>query len=220
MKKLSFFLKKTTKKIFSSKQKKIKLSKKSKNDILIISSYSDMRLSLTHKLLEPILKTFKKKYKFNYKIINLYSYNIPFYKLNKKIPKSFISLTNILDEYSNYIFIFPVWYSAPPAVLKNFIDWSGTWGTEKNINGKIVGTLEGKKASIIASCWDKRKTYIEKLLISFEYQFIESVFSFYKIKHIQTLIIQDAHNRKQKNINFIKKNLELLIKSINESNDC
>lgn len=187
-------------------------------DILIIISNSDQKLSVVCQLLKSSLDSLKKKYRFNYKIINLYSYNLPIYKINKKLPKSFISLTKILNSYSNYIFLFPVWYSNVPGVLKNFIDWSGYWGTKKDDNGKLVGVLKGKKAVIIASCWDTRKDYIEKLSSSIKYQLVESVFSFYKIKHLKTLIVQDAHNRKKENLSFIKKNMEKIIILINKTN--
>lgn len=188
----------------------------SKRDILIILANGDQKLSLIYQLIQPILKQLEIKENFNYKIINLYSYNLPIYKINEKLPKSFLSLTKTLNEYSNYIFIFPVWYSNVPGVLKNFIDWSGYWGTIKNKQGKIVGILQNKKAAIIASCWDTRKNYLKKLSNSIEYQIVDSVFSFFKIKHIKTLIVPDAHNHQTENLSKISNNIQRLITMFNK----
>lgn len=189
----------------------------SNKDILIIVSNSDPKLSLICQLISSILDTTKHKNKINYKIINLYSYNLPIYKINAKIPKNFVKLTRILNNYSNYVFVFPVWYSNVPGVLKNFIDWSGYWGTKRNSKNKLVGILKGKKSTIIASCWDTRKDYLKKLSSSIEYQIVESVFSFYEIKHLKTLIIPDAHNHNEKNLSLIKSNLDKIVTLIHKN---
>ncbi|MFH1970841.1 MAG: NAD(P)H-dependent oxidoreductase [Patescibacteria group bacterium] len=188
--------------------------KNSNSDILIISSNYNPKTSIGCKVVELSLKELKKTKSFNYELINLYDYNIPFYRFNLKTPISYQKLINKFNKYSNYLFIFPVWFSNVPAVFKNFIDWSGSWGMKKNLNGKFEGVLDNKKAIVIATCWDKRSEYIKKLEKTIDFQIHEDVFSNYNIDYFGDLIISDAHRFDDKLLKKYSQKVKKLVASM------
>lgn len=53
----------------------------------------------------------------------------------------------------NIVFVHPLWWVNPPAIMKNFIDvnFSAHYAF-KYVNGKPVGLLKGKTASVFITC--------------------------------------------------------------------
>jgi len=185
-----------------------------KKDILIIAANTNLNNSVGCKIGTHCLNNLKKTYKFNYRIINLNDFQIPFYKLGMKHHPEFTKLIKILNKYSNYLFIFPNWLSNMPAVLKNFFDWSTFWGMKKGDDGKLKSILHNKKAAIITTCSDKKKEYIYKYRTSIDYQIGESTFKLLKIEYKGALIIPDAHKINKAKFFYYSKKVKSIIKNM------
>ena len=58
-----------------------------------------------------------------------------------------------ISEADDLVFIHPMWWGAPPAILKNFIDCNISAGFAfKYVKGRPVGLLKGKTASVYITC--------------------------------------------------------------------
>jgi NAD(P)H dehydrogenase (quinone) len=58
-----------------------------------------------------------------------------------------------ITEASNIVFVHPLWWVNPPAILKNFIDVNfSAHFAFKYVAGKPVGLLQGKTASVFITC--------------------------------------------------------------------
>jgi len=208
---------KSIKKIFGISQNKNQ--KVLRDEVLIISANSDQNQSVICQNFQWVLQNSKKNYQAKYHWLNLYSYKIPTYKIGSKTPPELLKLINNLNKYSNYILIFPIWYSTTPAILKNFIDWSGGWGTKKNKNGKYVGILTDKKIATISSCWNENKNYLKKLENTINFQLQESWLDTFGMTYLKTIIISGAHSNNTKTNKIIRHEIEKLIDMFNLKND-
>lgn len=96
-----------------------------------------------------------KKHKVDYDLIDLYKINYDpvlhenehYTRGNKEVSVQNKEFQNKISVARNLIFIYPVWWSSMPAILKGFVDRVFTGGFAfKYVNGKPVGLLKGKKA--------------------------------------------------------------------------
>ena len=63
------------------------------------------------------------------------------------------SYQNKIWEASDIVFIHPLWWGAPPAIMKNFIDCNVSAGFAfKYVKGRPVGLLKGRTASVYITC--------------------------------------------------------------------
>lgn len=96
-------------------------------------------------------------------IVNLYDYKIPYFRKSKnykpakqrsayKLPEDLINIMGKMKNYKVYVFIFPIWWSNMPAILKNFFDWSVLYGIDYDFKSTPKPLLKGKKAFLITAC--------------------------------------------------------------------
>ena len=58
-----------------------------------------------------------------------------------------------ITEANDIVFIHPLWWGAPPAIMKNFIDCNiSAHFAFKYVNGRPVGLLKGRTASVYITC--------------------------------------------------------------------
>ncbi len=58
-----------------------------------------------------------------------------------------------ITSADNIVFVHPMWWVNPPAIMKNFIDVNfSAHFAFKYVNGKPVGLLKGKTASVFITC--------------------------------------------------------------------
>ena len=58
-----------------------------------------------------------------------------------------------ITEASDIVFIHPMWWGAPPAIMKNFIDVNfSSHFAFKYVNGRPFGLLKGRTASVYITC--------------------------------------------------------------------
>jgi putative NADPH-quinone reductase len=58
-----------------------------------------------------------------------------------------------ISEANNIVFVHPLWWGSMPAILKNFIDCNFTPRfAYRYINGRPVGLLKGRTASVYITC--------------------------------------------------------------------
>lgn len=73
----------------------------------------------------------------------------------KKMPqtKELKEMQKKISWADELVFVFPVWWSGAPAILKNFIDTNfSSHFAFKYENGKVVGLLKGKVAKVFVTC--------------------------------------------------------------------
>lgn len=128
-------------------------------NILIIYSYPHHD-SLNGKILDTVLQSIDKKH--TVKTIDLYQDNfnpvLYFDKVHRRRDLQFDSETqayrDAITHSDHIIFIFPIWWSGMPAILKGFIDrvfvqnFAYTYAPKKLIPIKL---LKGKTANIIVT---------------------------------------------------------------------
>jgi len=63
-----------------------------------------------------------------------------------------LSIQKKIEKSKHLIFIYPTWWNGPPAILKGFFDkiLTGRWAY-KYVNGRPVGLLKGKKATVLTT---------------------------------------------------------------------
>jgi len=96
-----------------------------------------------------------------YELLDLYAIDYdPVLKSNelysagkKSIAPENQALQEKIKSASKFIFIYPTWWNAPPAILKGFVDRVFTSGFAFYYkNGRPKPLLVGKKASVLCSC--------------------------------------------------------------------
>ena len=110
----------------------------------------------TLKLVEENLKNKK----IHYEVLDLYkmkfdpvlSYDELYEAKTKGVPKEIKHIQDKITESEHLIFIYPIWWSGMPAILKGFIDRVFSAGYAfKYTNGVPKGLLHGKKATVFVS---------------------------------------------------------------------
>ncbi len=81
----------------------------------------------------------------------------------------------------NLIFIFPIWWTGPPAILKGWFDrvFSLNFAYKKTENGEIVGLLSPKKAIVITTSGEDKQSMEQNCQMDvLELIFRENIFAF------------------------------------------
>jgi len=130
--------------------------------VVVVNPYPDKSISCKVGL--TALRDIKKKNKnIEIEILNLYDYKIPYFRRSKsyksakqksayKLPKDLTKIVEKMRDYKVYIFIFPIWWSNIPAILKNFFDWSVLFAVDYDFKSTPKPLLKNKKAFLITAC--------------------------------------------------------------------
>jgi len=82
---------------------------------------------------------------------------------NGAVPKDIKKEQNYISKADTLIFIFPIWWSAMPAMLKGYIDRVFSLGFAYDIKGDdVMGLLKGKRVFIVSTTGASKEDY-EKL---------------------------------------------------------
>ena len=123
--------------------------------------------SFNHAILETISEELKKKKK-EFKVRDLYK--IGFNPLlstkdlseiqNGAVPQDIKREQNYISKADTIIFVFPIWWSAMPAMLKGYIDrvFSFGFAYDETEDG-ITGLLKGKKVMIVNTTGASKEDY-------------------------------------------------------------
>jgi len=134
---------------------------------LIVYAHPDSK-SFNHAILETISEELKKKKK-EFKVRDLYK--IGFNPLlstkdlseiqNGAVPQDIKREQNYISKADTIIFVFPIWWSAMPAMLKGYIDRVFSFGFAYDItaDGEVKGLLKGKKVMIVNTTGASQKDY-------------------------------------------------------------
>ena len=123
--------------------------------------------SFNHAILETISEELKKKKK-DFKVRDLYKIGFNpalstkdlFAIQNGAVPQDIKKEQKYINEADTIIFIFPIWWSAMPAMLKGYIDrvFSLKFAYDITEDG-VMGLLKGKKAFIVSTTGASKEEY-------------------------------------------------------------
>lgn len=126
-------------------------------NVLIITAHPSKN-GFTHRIAKAY-SSVSKKNKSNVEILDLYKTKLQqkFLKFEdkRKMPqtKELKEIQKKISWADELVFVFPVWWSGAPAIMKNFIDTNlGSGFAFKYENGKVVGLLKGKIAKVFVTC--------------------------------------------------------------------
>jgi NAD(P)H dehydrogenase (quinone) len=113
-------------------------------------------LGFTHKIAEAY-KLGAESVGVSVEILDLYKEPVrqEYLSFEKKDGPDFLrdSYQKKIKEADDIVFIHPMWWGAMPAILKNFIDCNfSSHFAFKYVNGRPVGLLKGKTASVYITC--------------------------------------------------------------------
>lgn len=186
-------------------------------NILIIKAHPSPR-GYTHSIVDEYkkIKEFKGN---NVEIIDVYSkkYEMPFLSFNSVrdvvLSKEIIEAQKLITWAHEIVFVHPIWWGMPPAMLKNFVDnvfWKG-FAYKFTKDGKIERLLEGKTAKVFATCGGPAWIYKIPFLMPLKSFWKISLLGFVGVELIDIKICGNIdttkdENKKEKNIQkFLKK---------------
>lgn len=190
-------------------------------DFFVIIASPDIEKSISAKVGLTSLKQIHQQGKsFDIKIINLYQYKIPFYykipSTNNfsKIPKDLKRIIKEMSYYKVFIFIFPIWWSNMPAILKNFFDWSIYFGVKYDFKSSKKPLYKGKKAFLITACGASDYSQKEKEQM---FDLIRSnILAWWGIKTTDSVFIEGANHISERKLKkHIEESTKKLLKLIN-----
>jgi NAD(P)H dehydrogenase (quinone) len=123
--------------------------------------------SFNHAILETISEELKKKKK-EFKVRDLYKMGFnPILSTkelsasqNGAVPQDIKKEQNYINKADTIIFIFPIWWSAMPAMLKGYIDRVFSLKFAYDITeDSVIGLLKGKKAFIVTTTGASKEEY-------------------------------------------------------------
>ncbi len=123
--------------------------------------------SFNHAILETISGELKKKKK-EFKVRDLYKIGFnPALSTkdllaiqNGAVPTDIKKEQDYISKADTLIFIFPIWWSAMPAMLKGYIDRVFSLKFAYDITeDKVIGLLKGKKVFMVSTTGASRKDY-------------------------------------------------------------
>lgn len=120
--------------------------------------------SFNHAILETISTELKKNKK-AFKVRDLYKLKFnPILKaqeLTGSLPQEIKKEQNYIRSADTLIFIFPIWWSSMPAMLKGYIDrvFSFQFAYDIMPDGTAVGLLQGKKVFLISTTGASKEEY-------------------------------------------------------------
>lgn len=133
---------------------------------LIIYTHPNPK-SFNHAILETIAGELRKKKK-EFKVRDLYKIGFnPILSTkdllatqNGAVPKDIKKEQNYIGSADALIFIFPIWWSAMPAMLKGYIDRVFSLKFAYDITeDEVVGLLQGKKVFIVSTTGASKEDY-------------------------------------------------------------
>ncbi len=80
---------------------------------------------------------------------------------NSKLEKDLIDAQEKIRWADHIVFIYPIWWTAPPAILKGFIErtFLPRFAFKYQKGGKVIKLLKGKTASLIMTTGGKKIWY-------------------------------------------------------------
>lgn len=133
---------------------------------LIIYAHPNPK-SFNHAILETISEELKKKKK-EFKVRDLYKIGFNPALSTKElsasqsgaVPQDIKKEQKYINEADTIIFIFPIWWSAMPAMLKGYIDRVFSLKFAYDITeDEVVGLLQGKKTFIVNTTGASKEEY-------------------------------------------------------------
>ena len=134
---------------------------------LIVYSHPNPK-SFNHAILETIAGELKKKKK-EFKVRDLYKIGFdPALSAkdlssiqNGAVPKDIKKEQSYINKADIIIFVFPIWWSAMPAMLKGYIDrvFSLKFAYDITADGEITGLLKGKKVFLVSTTGATKEDY-------------------------------------------------------------
>jgi NAD(P)H dehydrogenase (quinone) len=125
---------------------------------LIVYAHPDSK-SFNHAIMETISEELKKKKK-EFKVRDLYKIGFNPVLSTKDlseiqkgaVPQDIKREQNYISKADTLIFVFPIWWSSMPAILKGYIDrvFSLKFAYDITEDG-VIGLLKGKKAFLIST---------------------------------------------------------------------
>lgn len=177
-------------------------------DFFVIIANPNPKDSISCKVGLTALKKLEKNQKVDIKIINLYDYKIPFYsakthrdfgkKAKLKLLQSLKKIANEMRQYKNYVFIYPVWWSNMPAILKNFFDWSVFFGVSYDFKSSPKPLHKNKKALVICACGASDYSAKEKKEMRNIIDY--NILYWWGIKNIEYVLVEGTNSIKENKI--------------------
>ena len=130
------------------------------------------------------------------------------------VPKDIKKEQNYISKADTLIFIFPIWWSAMPAMLKGYIDRVFSLGFAYDITeDEIIGLLKGKKVFIVTTTGASEEDYEKMGAFKMMNMSIDmAIFQFSGMKVIGHKYFSSVPNVSQQDRKKMLKELRLLVK--------
>jgi len=134
--------------------------------VLIIYSHLNPK-SFNHAIKEEVISFLKSK-GIDYKLRDLYELSFDpvlsakdFESFNSgKVPEDIQREQDFIRDSDLLIFIYPIWWTGMPSILKGYIDRVFSYGfAYPEVDGELVGLLKDKKAIIINTLGASKEDY-------------------------------------------------------------
>ena len=177
--------------------------------------------SFNHAILETISGELKKGKK-EFKVRDLYKIGFNPVLSTKDlsaiergaVPRDIKKEQNYISEADILIFIFPIWWSAMPAMLKGYIErvFSLKFAYDITADG-VIGLLEGKKVFIVSTTGASKEDYQEMGAFKMMNMSIDmAIFQFSGMKVIEHKYFSSVPYVTQQDRKKMLKELKLLVK--------
>ena len=133
---------------------------------------------------------------------------------NGAVPKDIKKEQNYISKADTLIFIFPIWWSAMPAILKGYIDRVFSLGFAYDITeDEVIGLLKGKKVFIVTTTGASKEDYEKMGAFKMMNMSIDmAIFQFSGMKVIGHKYFSSVPNVSQQDRKKMLKELKLLVK--------
>ena len=133
---------------------------------------------------------------------------------NGAVPKDIKKEQNYISKADTLIFIFPIWWSAMPAMLKGYIDRVFSLGFAYDITeDEVIGLLKGKKVFIVTTTGASKEDYEKMGAFKMMNMSIDmAIFQFSGMKVIGHKYFSSVPNVSQQDRKKMLKELKLLVK--------
>ena len=133
---------------------------------------------------------------------------------NGAVPKDIKKEQNYISKADTLIFIFPIWWSAMPAMLKGYIDRVFSLGFAYDITeDEVIGLLKGKKVFIVTTTGASKENYEKMGAFKMMTMSIDmAIFQFSGMKVIGHKYFSSVPNVSQQDRKKMLKELKLLVK--------
>jgi NAD(P)H dehydrogenase (quinone) len=133
---------------------------------------------------------------------------------NGAVSKDIKKEQNYISKADTLIFIFPIWWSAMPAMLKGYIDRVFSLGFAYDITeDEVMGLLKGKKVFIVTTTGASKEDYEKMGAFKMMNMSIDmAIFQFSGMKVIGHKYFSSVPNVSQQDRKKMLKELKLLVK--------